>query len=398
MRLCHLWLADFRNYTTAEVDPAPDGLTVVVGANGQGKTNLLEAVGWLATLESFRGAPDAALVRDGALQGTAVIRAEGDREGRALLIEAEVAASGRNRIQVNRQPLRRTRDLLGSLRVSVFAPDDLALVKGGPAERRRYLDDLLVSLTIANDALHSDLERVLRQRAALLKQAGGRLSAEIAGTLDVWDERLALVGTAWVEAREDLVRRLTPELSNAYDHLAGVAVGAANSTISVSYVRSWTGRLVDALGAARVDDVRRGVSTVGPHRDDLALCVRAMAARTHASQGEQRSLALALRLAAHRVVTDVADSPPILLLDDVFSELDPDRSAALVAHLPAGQTLLTTAGDVPAGMHPDAIVKVHAGTVVPARGGGVPGGATGLVQPGGLTSDGPFPAEGRVPA
>jgi DNA replication and repair protein RecF len=358
MRVTRLWLTDFRNYTSAELAPSPDGLTVVVGGNGQGKSNLLEAVGWLATLSSFRGAPAEALVRRGADQ--AVIRAEGERDGRSLLIEAEVNLTRRDRVLVNRQPLRRARDLLGALRVTIFAPDDLVLVKGGPSERRTYLDDLLVAVHPRNDALRADLERVLRQRTTLLKQAGGRLSGDVAATLDVWDAKLAAVGEELAAARAALVAGLEPEVGKAYDQ---VAVGLPND-ISVLYQQSWDGPLLDALGAARADDVRRGVTTVGPHRDELALAIGDLPARTHGSQGEQRSLALALRLAGHALVTDVTSTPPVLLLDDVFSELDPDRSEALIAHLPAGQALLTTAGPLPVSARPSATVRVAGGAVV----------------------------------
>lgn len=358
MRVTRLWLTDFRNYTSAELSPSPDGLTVVVGGNGQGKSNLLEAVGWLATLSSFRGAPAEALVRRGADQ--AVVRAEGERDGRNLLIEAEINLTRRDRVLVNRQPLRRARDLLGALRVTVFAPDDLVLVKGGPSERRTYLDDLLVAMHPRNDALCADVERVLRQRGALLKQAGGRLSPDIAATLDVWDAKLAAAGEELAAARASLVASLEPEAAKAYDH---VAAGLPND-VAVSYQRSWDGPLADALAAARADDVRRGVTTVGPHRDELALSIGGLPARTHASQGEQRSLALALRLAGHSLVTEVTGTPPVLLLDDVFSELDPDRSEALIAHLPIGQAFLTTAGALPPSAHPAAIVQVIEGAIV----------------------------------
>ncbi len=357
MRLRRLWLTDFRNYTSAEVDLAPAGLTVVLGGNGQGKTNLIEAIAYLATLDSFRGAPPDALVRTGC--ATAVVRAEGDRSGRALLIEAEIAASGRSRTLVNSQPLRRAADLLGALRVSVFSPDDLELVKGGPAARRRYLDDALVGLHPRNAAVRSDLEKVLRQRNALLKQCKGRLDASAESTLDVWDAKLAATGAALAEARAALVAALEAPLSKAYGQLAG-----APADVGITYERSWPGRLDDALAAARTDDVRRGLSTVGPHRDELRLSISALPARTHASQGEQRSMALALRLAAHRAVTDVVGEPPVLLLDDVFSELDADRSAALLAHLPDGQVLLTTTTTIPAGAFPDLTIQVHEGRVV----------------------------------
>ncbi|MDQ1436457.1 MAG: replication and repair protein RecF [Acidimicrobiaceae bacterium] len=357
MRVSRLWLTDFRNYTSAELAPAPEGLTVILGGNGQGKSNLLEAVGWLATLASFRGAPAEALVRQGADQ--AVVRAEGDRDGRTLLVEAEINLSRRDRVLVNRQPLKRARDLLGALRVTVFAPDDLILVKGGPSERRRYLDDLLVALHPRNDALRGEVERVLRQRTTLLKQSGGRLSSEIEATLDVWDDKLAVAGEELAAAREALVTGLEPELGKAYDQVASTA-----AEVAVSYERSWAGPLRDALAAARTDDVRRGVTTVGPHRDELALAIAGLPGRTHASQGEQRSLALALRLAGHALVTEATGSAPVLLLDDVFSELDPERSQALVAHLPSGQALLTTAGPPPAGVQPAAVVQVAQGAIV----------------------------------
>jgi DNA replication and repair protein RecF len=357
LRVAHLWLTDFRNYTTADVEPAP-GLTAIVGANGEGKTNLLEAVGYLATLASFRGAPGEALVRAGAEQ--AVVRAEVEREGRTSLLEAELRAVGRDRVLVNRQPLKRTRDLLGTVRTTVFSPDDLALVKGGPAERRRLVDDALVACAPRHDATRSDLDRILRQRTTLLKQAGGRLSPEVAATLDVWDAKLAEVGEVLGTAREKLVARLEPVVAKAYDDVASAA-----AEVTLTYEAPWRAvGLAAALEAARHDDVRRAVSTVGPHRDELVLTVNGLPARTHASQGEQRSLALALRLGTHHVVTEVTGSTPILLLDDVFSELDPDRSAALLAHLPPGQSLLTTAGPLPEAVTPQLVVRVRGGTIV----------------------------------
>ena len=357
MHLRRLHLADFRNYAEADV-ALPSGLTVVVGANGQGKTNLIEAIGYLATLDSFRGTPNEALVRVGA--SGAVIRAEAERDGRALLLEAEIVPGGRSRVQVNRQALRRARDLLGALRVSVFSPDDLVIVKEGPGERRRFLDDALVALHPRNDAVRSDVERVLRQRNALLKQSGGRVTPDIESTLDVWDTKLHEAGTALLAARDELIDRLGPELSAAYQALAGKP-----APVSARYEPVWRPMgLGAALAAARTDDLRRGVTTVGPHRDDLELSINGLPARTHASQGEQRTLALALRLAVHRAVTAEAESPPVLLLDDVFSELDPDRSDALLANLPPGQAILTTAGPLPVGTEPEAVVRVAGGAIV----------------------------------
>lgn len=356
MRVARLWLTDFRNYQAAELEPDPDGLTIIVGANGEGKTNLLEAIGYVATLSSFRGAPREALIRHGCTR--AVVRAAGQREGRDVLVEAELHLTGRDRVQVNRQPLRRARDLLGALRVSVFAPDDLVLVKGGPGDRRRFLDAVLVALHPKHDALQRDVERILRQRNTLLRQSGGRLSADVEVTLDVWDAKLASAGRALTEARETLVASLEPEVAKAYDQVAHTA-----ADVATRYQRSWSGNLADALADSRADDLRRNVSLVGPHRDELSVSIAGLPARTHASQGEQRSLALALRLAAHRLVSEQVGEPPVLLLDDVFSELDPDRADALLTHLPPGQALLTTAGAFPEGARPSRVVRVTGGRV-----------------------------------
>lgn len=360
MRVDHLWLTNFRIYPAAELELGP-GLTLVVGGNGGGKTSLLEGIGYLATLGSFRGVPNEALVRVGC--DAAIVRAEGSREGRKLLLEAEVVGgSRRGRVSVNHQPLRRTRDLLGALRVTVFSPDDLELVKGGPAGRRRWLDDVLVALHPRNDALRTDLERILRQRNALLRQAGGRLAADVAVTLDVWDERLAEVGEAVAAARVGLLARLVPVVAAAYRSF--VSGGAAG--VELAYQSEWIDReggLATALAACRADEIRRGVSLVGPHRDDVAFSVGGMPARTHASQGEQRTLALALRLGAHQVVTEEVGEPPVLLLDDVFSELDGARSRALVAQLPPGQAVLTTAGVAPEGIRAERVLRIADGRV-----------------------------------
>ncbi len=359
MFLRRLWLTDFRGYREADVR-FDAGLTAVVGPNGQGKTNLLEAIGYLATLSSFRGAPTDALVRQGCER--AVVRAEGEREGRQLLLEAELSVNGRNRAQLNRQPLRRARDLLGALRVTVFSPDDLTLVKGSPGDRRSYLDETLVALHPRYDQARTDLDRILRQRGALLKSAGGRLSTEVELTLDVFDAKLTTAGEALASARRDLVADLEPVLGVAYERVA-----RRGAEVRAIYEPPWlAGGLAEALLAARKDDLRRGVSTVGPHRDELELVLADMPARTHASQGEQRSLALALRLAAHEVVTRRTDTPPVLLLDDVFSELDPDRSAALLDSLPEGQTVLSTATALPAGAVPGAVLQVSDGVVTEA--------------------------------
>lgn len=351
-------LRDFRNYTEATFELTA-GITAVIGNNGQGKTNLTEALAYLATLDSFRGVPPDALVRVGSEQ--AVVRAEVRHDdGRQLLIEAEINRSGRNRVFVNRQRLVRSRDLLGVLRVSVFAPDDLVLVKGAPGERRRYLDDGLVGLAAKHDQLRRDLERILRQRNTLLKQAGGKLTPEVELTLDVWDAKLAEAGDRLGQERATLVAQLQPEVEAAYRALSGV-----EARIDLRYDPPWlAGGLAAALAAGRVEDLRRHASLVGPHRDELDLSVNGMPARTHASQGEQRTLALALRVALHRLTTERTGTPPVLVLDDVLSELDVGRARALLGHLPVGQVVLTTATDLPPEAHPDRVLRIEGGVVV----------------------------------
>lgn len=358
MIVTRLELVDFRNYREASFDFHP-GITAVVGLNGQGKTNLAEAMAYLAALDSFRGAPTEALIRVGA--DTAVVRATvAHPDGREVLVELELSRNGRNRVQVNKQRLGRARDLLGIMRVTVFSPDDLFLVKGGPNERRRFLDDTLVALALKYDAMRLELDRIVKQRNVLLKQAGGKLSVELEVTLDVWDMKLAEVGDQFGHARAVLVARLAPMVQEAYEQLAD-----RPSAVELRYEPAWRQRgLAAALADARTDDVRRGVSTVGPHRDDVDVFIGGLPARTHASQGEQRTMALALRLGAHRMVADKAGSSPVLVLDDVLSELDPTRCSALLRNLPPGQVVLTTAGVLPDAAHPDAIVRIADGTVV----------------------------------
>ena len=270
-----------------------------------------------------------------------------EADGRALLVEAEILPAGRGRTRVNRKPTTGRKELGGAAPCTIFSPEDLAIISGGPAGRRELLDDALALLDPEGARAADDVDRALRQRAALLRQSGGRLSEDVAATLDVWDQRLADAGKVLVAARERLVADLEQPVGSLYSRLAGTP---DQELVRQSYVRSWDGDLLDALATTRPDDLRRGVNTVGPHRDDLFLGIEGREARTHASQGEQRCLALALRLGVHELVRSRTSLVPTLLLDDVFSELDPDRSRALVAELPEGQAILTTATPLPEGI------------------------------------------------
>ncbi len=361
----HLALTNFRCYSSVDLT-LPSGVTVVSGSNGEGKTSLLEALGWAATTRSFRGVPDAALVRSGS--EAAYVRVAVQEPDREQLLEAEIRAVGRNRVRLNRHPLARARDLLGLVRVTVFAPDDLQLVKGGPAERRAYLDDLLVAVAPRYDAVRVDYERVLKQRNALLRQGARGPDGE--STLAVFNDQLVQSGSELVRGRLRLAARLVPAVRAAYQSLAGAA-----DDVDASYEAEWaegsvtqaTDDVEELFGAALVArqaaELERGVTLVGPHRDEWRLRLAGLDARTHASQGEQRTMALGLQLAGHRVCTEVVGTEPVLLLDDVFSELDPARGDALVAELPTGQTLITTASAVPGAIDPERRFRVRDGRV-----------------------------------
>ena len=359
MTVTDLTLIDFRCFSEAHVGLDPSGLTVLRGPNGSGKTSLLEAVGWLATQRSMRGAPREALVRTGA--DRAILRARAHHEGRDLWVEAEIPRQGAPRVQVNRRQVERRSQLSSALQVTVFSPDDLHLVQGGPAARRDYLDDVLVDRHARLEALRSEVERVLRQRAALLRQLGGRLDDTATASLDVWDARLAQAGTELVDARQAVAAELEHLVSSGYQMLAGAA-----EAVTLRYERSWQGDLAQSLEAHRGEDVRRQVTSVGPHRDDLSIAIADRPVRTLASQGEQRCVALALRLATHELRRRAAAEPPVLLLDDVFSELDERRSVALLELLPAGQILLTTAIGPPPGVTPTRVIDVARGTLLGA--------------------------------
>jgi DNA replication and repair protein RecF len=340
---------------------------VLVGPNGAGKTSLLEAVGWVARAKSFRGVGDGALVQRG--NELAIVRADVVQGERQQLFEAEVRASGRNRVLLNRHPISRARDLHGLLRTTMFAPDDLQLVKGGPAERREYLDDLLVMLAPRYDAARTDFERVLKQRNALLK-AGVRDDDDDA-TLVVFDEQLVRAGGEVVRGRLRLLARLAPIINATYEEVSGQA-----APIDGTYHAEWAEAPLNdddadaveemlrrSIAARRKHERDRGVTLVGPHRDEWRLTINDLDARGQASQGEQRTLALALRLAGHELVADLTGVVPVLLLDDVFSELDAPRAGALIRRLTGGQTLVTTAGALPPGVDAQHTFHVHDGHV-----------------------------------
>jgi DNA replication and repair protein RecF len=357
MYVRHLSLADFRSYAAVDIELAP-GVTALIGPNGQGKTNLVEAVGYLATLDSHRVSTDAPLVRAGAER--AVIRAGVVRDGRETRLELEIVPGKANRARLGGAPVPRPREILGTLRTVLFAPEDLAIVKGDPSERRRFLDELLVARAPRFSAVRADYDRVLKQRNALLKTAGAarRAGGSALRTLDVWDSHLATAGAALLAGRLDLVDALGPLVDKAYATVSG---GGASATLDYSSSLppdSLASRDRDVLAAAlaatvaatRDAELDRGVTLVGPHRDDLVLSLGELPARGYASHGESWSFALALRLAAYDLLRSDGGEP-VLILDDVFAELDDTRRqqlADLVA--PAEQVLITAAvaADVPA--------------------------------------------------
>jgi len=402
MHLTRLALTDFRSYASVDVTLAP-GVTIFSGPNGEGKTNLVEAVGYVATLASHRVSQDAPLIRQGAEQ--AIIRAGLTDTTRDNLVEIEVNPRRANRVRLNRVPLPRPREVLGILRTVLFAPEDLALVKGDPGERRRFMDDLLVAMAPRYAGVRADYDRVLKQRTALLKSAGpkavrpGRSSREaVMATLDVWDAHLARLGAELLVAREHLIDAIRPHVEDAYLQVAG---GGGGSPAAISYRRSFgspgepaagppspgefaadkeaadkdrsghgervraaEAGLRAALAEVRESELDRGVCLAGPHRDELELSIRGLPARGYASHGESWSMALALRLASFELLR-AGREDPVLILDDVFAELDTgrrDRLARLVAG--AEQVLVTAAV-------PQDVPQVLAGARFTVSGGGL---------------------------
>ncbi len=313
----------------------------------------------MGSLSSFRGATAGDLVRAGA--ATAVLRGEFVVRGRRLLVEVTLSATGgRTRVQMNRQPLRRTADLCEEVQILVFQPDDLQTVKGPPGARRDALDDAVVALHPRCGEARRRLASCLRQRNALLRQAAGSRRGDIDETtrrsLDVWDDRFAAAAETWAHHRRRVLAELQPRMARLFGLLADTTAAA----VGLSYEPDWlVPGLAAALIEARPDDLQRAATTIGPHRDDVEWRLDGMAARTHASQGNQRALSLAFRLAVHDALTEAAGEPPLLLLDDVFSELDPPRQERLLTLLPPGQILLATAGEVPVGAEPDQILAVR---------------------------------------
>ncbi|MFM8531345.1 MAG: DNA replication/repair protein RecF [Ilumatobacteraceae bacterium] len=352
----HISLADFRNYEHLEVGLEP-GISSFVGRNGQGKTNLVEATVYLSTLGSHRVATDAPLIRRGAER--AIIRADVVRDDRSLQVEVEITAGKANRARINRSPVPRTRDILGILRTVVFAPEDLVLVKGDPSERRRFLDDLLVQRHPRLAGTRSDYDRVLKQRNALLKSAGAARRSnpdEVSRTLEVWDDQLATLGAEITVCRRELVDLLRPRAATAYAELIDsgdtidLAYEPSVADLATTDLSAARDGLLAAMEARRRDELDRGVTLVGPHRDDLLVTLGPAPIKGYASHGESWSAALSLRLASYDLLTEEA-APPVLILDDVFAELDASRRAHLaerVAHAP--QVLITAAvsDDVPA--------------------------------------------------
>ncbi|MGH3487018.1 MAG: DNA replication/repair protein RecF [Actinopolymorphaceae bacterium] len=357
MFVARLSLTDFRSYPAVDLTLAP-GATVFVGQNGQGKTNLVEAVGYLATLGSHRVPHDAPLVRAGAER--AIVRGDVVRDGRHALIEIEVTPRRTNRARLNRAPVSRPRDVLGVLRTVLFAPEDLTLVKGDPETRRRFLDELLVARTPRMAGVRQDYDRVLKQRNTLLKTAAQASSGAIK-TLDAWDAHLTRLGGELLAARLAVVDLLQPLVAKAYAHVSpaqdetrldyrsGCDLGEAADP-SYRTADALAVKLADALADRREEELRRGVSLVGPHRDDLLLGLGEFPAKGYASHGECWSIALSLRLAAYDLLCSDGGGEPVLVLDDVFAELDTGRRTRLAGLVADAEQVLVTAAvreDVP---------------------------------------------------
>jgi DNA replication and repair protein RecF len=399
MHVVRLSLTDYRNYARAELTLGP-GTTVFVGRNGQGKTNLVESIGYLATLGSHRVSSDQALVRAGA--DAAIVRALLAHAERELLVELQLNRTGSNRAQLNRSPVK-TRELPRYAHSVLFAPEDLAIVRGEPSVRRRLLDELLVQRTPRLAGVMSDYDRVLRQRNTLLKSARARgLAAEKLTTLDIWDERLVQLGSELIDRRVALIDELAGPLASAYasivdaDHApalramlsvdgadpdaepgdpASAGASASSDPTRAVAASSTAARFTEALRVLRAKELERGVTLVGPHRDDVLLMLNGLPAKGYASHGESWSFALALRLASAELLRrDSSTGDPVLILDDVFAELDRARRERLAAAIGGYEQVLVTAAvleDVPEQLIAR-VIRIDAGQVLDesAEGGG----------------------------
>ena len=356
MFLSQLWLTNFRNYENVHLT-FHEGTTLITGNNGNGKTNLLEAIAWFSKTKSFRNTPNESLILQN--KEKAILRAEILQNTRKTTLEAEINNFGRNQLQINGKKVKSKKDLHEKIKTTIFGPEDLSLIKGGPSERRNYLDELLVDLHTKNQLIKSNFEKCLKQRNTLLKQAKGKTTGEIETTLDVWDEKFAESGQELANKRKNLLEELKPEIENILKQFTN-----NQDTVSFEYEQLWEkGKLLEALQAERQTDVRRGITTIGPHRDEIAIKVNGLVSKSHSSQGEQRSLALGLRLSGHELVKKITGNEPIVLLDDVFSELDNTRCQILIELLPKAQAILTTTGELPSGVKPDYKYHVVEGSI-----------------------------------
>ena len=362
-----LSLTDFRSYLQADMDFSP-GVTAFIGLNGQGKTNIVEAIAYLSTLSSHRVSQDAPLVRAGSEH--AVVRARVCEDDRSVSVDLQINPGGANKVRINRAAATRARDILGIVRAIVFAPEDLSLVRGDPGDRRRFLDDMTIQRHPRVAGVRADYDKVLRQRNALLKSAGGRASSAMRETLSAWDEQLIEFGSDIIRNRREFINDVSPHVQHAYERIAGVAQvnirykpsspmlqdtisGSAASPATASHEPASLEDIRDALLSdlnARVDDeFRRGVTLVGPHRDELELELDGFPVKGYASHGESWSMALALRLGAADVLrADGVD--PIIILDDVFAELDQQRRRHLTEMVHSSTQVFITAAveeDVP---------------------------------------------------
>lgn len=377
----HLSLVDFRNYATADL-ALHKGPNVLVGRNGQGKTNLAEAVVFLATLGSHRVSSDAPMVREG--QDFAIIRARLSHGERKVLIEVQLNKQGSNKARINGSPSK-TNELPRYAHVVLFAPEDLQIVRGDPSSRRRFVDQLLIQRTPRMSSVLADYDRVLKQRNALLKSARARgIKGEGLSTLDVWDDKLVSLGAEIITARQRLAADLQTPVAVAYAAIAGedhrpqldwaLSVRGADPEEGVDAPAETSGDIAEmfhaALLAKRSNELDRGLTLTGPHRDDLVLRVRGLPVKGYASHGESWSVALALRLASAELLR--SESPagdPVLILDDVFAELDAERRQRLAALTAGYEQVVVTAAveeDIPEVLHAH-VVRISAGTISDER-------------------------------